>query len=303
VEPDPTDAATPAGETPAPTPSGETPAPTAQTSPTPAATADGPQPLPANVKPSLGHAAGDADQLEADGCLLGQPQIQLRNCVYGNKSGSYTVALVGDSHAAQWFPAIQAIAVDRGWKLLPYIKLSCRFIDMSIYSYWYQRTYTECDTWRGLVVDKLQQVKPDLVIVISIKDKVTSTAADPDPVHQGQAMARLVGQLPGAKVIMVDAPVSKYNVPSCLSGHRSDVRPCQTSRARALGPNSGIPETTAAGILGATLIDLTPLICPGDPCPVVKNGMIVYRDSWHLTATFVMSLRGPLEQGLEPAIK
>ncbi len=296
-EPDPTATAaptpTPAGETPAPTPSGETPAPTP----------DGPQPLPANVRPSLGRAAGDADPLEADGCLLGQPQIQLRNCVYGNKSGSYTVALVGDSHAAQWFPAIEAIANDRGWKLLPYIKLSCRFIDMSLYSYWYQRTYTECDTWRGLVVDKLRQVKPDLVIVIVIKDKVTSTAADPDPAHQGQAMARLVGQLPGAKAIMVDAPTSKYNVPSCLSGHRSDVRPCQTSRIRALGPYSGVPETTAAAALGATLIDLTPLICPGDPCPVVKDGMIVYRDSWHLTATFVMSLRGALEQALLPAIK
>ena len=308
VEPDPTEtaaaptASSPSG-TPAPTPSGETPAPTAQTSPTPAPTPDGPQPLPANVKPSLGNAASDSDQLEADGCLLGQPQIQLRNCVYGNKSGSYTVALVGDSHAAQWFPAIQAIAVDRGWKLLPYIKLSCRFIDMSLYSYWYQRTYTECDTWRGLVVDKLKQVKPDLVIVIAIRDRVTSTAADADPVHQGQAMARLVGQLPGAKAIMVDAPVSKYNVPACISGHRSDVRPCQTSRARALSANTGIPESTAATILGATLIDLTPLICPGDPCPVVKDGMIVYRDSWHLTATFVMSLRGPLEQALLPAIK
>ena len=308
VEPDPTDtAAAPtassAGGSPGPTASGETAAPTAATAPTPAPTPDGPQPLPANVRPSLGNAAGDSDQLQADGCLLGQPQVQLRNCVYGDKNGSYTVALVGDSHAAQWFPAIQAIAIDRGWKLLPYIKLSCRFLDMSIYSYWYQRTYTECDTWRGLVVDKLKSVKPDLVIIIAIRDKVTSTAADPDPVHQGQAMARLVGQLPGAKAIMVDSPVSKYNVPACLSGHRSDVRPCQTSRSRALGAYSGVPETTAATALGATLIDLTPLTCPGDPCPVVKDGMIVYRDSWHLTATFVMSLRGALEQALLPAIK
>ncbi len=308
LEPSPTNtaavptASSPIGS-PAPTASGETPAPSAATPPTPAPTPDGPQPLPANVKPSLGHAAADADRLEADGCLLGQPQVQLRNCVYGDKNGSYTVALVGDSHAAQWFPAIEAIAVDRGWKLLPYIKLSCRFIDMSLYSYWYQRTYTECDTWRGLVVNKLKSVKPDLVIVIAIRDKVTSTAADPDPVHQGEAMAKLVGQLPGAKAIMVDAPVSRYNVPACISGHRSDVRACETSRARALGANTGIPETTAATILGATLIDLTPLICPGDACPVVKDRMIVYRDSWHLTATFVYSLRGALEQALEPAIK
>ena len=111
-------------------------------------------------------------------------------------------------------------------------------------------------------------------------------------------MARLLQQVPGAKAILVDTPVSRYNVPSCLSRHRSDVRPCQTSRSYALGPSPGVVERTAAVELGATLVDMTPFICPGDPCPVVKDGMIVYRDSHHLTATFVVSLQASLEAGL-----
>ena len=48
----------------------------------------------------------------------------------------------------------------------------------------------ECDTWRGLVVARLQALKPDLVIEASIRDLVTSNATDSDPVHQGAAMAR-----------------------------------------------------------------------------------------------------------------
>jgi peptidoglycan/LPS O-acetylase OafA/YrhL len=268
-------------------------------SPTPSPTPRGPQPLPANVRPSLGAASADAETLEADGCLLGQPQIKPPNCVYGNKSGTFTVALVGDSHAAHWFPAILAIANARGWRLMPFIKLSCRFLDMPLYSHWYQRMYTECDTWRGLVVARLQTLKPDLVIEASIRDLVTSNATDPDPVHQGAAMARLLRQVPGAKAIIVDTPISSYNVPNCLSSHRSDVRPCETSRSDALGPFPGVVETTAAAVLGATVIDMTPLICPdGATCPVVIDGMIVYRDNQHMTATFAASLRASLEASL-----
>jgi hypothetical protein len=181
---------------------------------------------------------------------------------------------------------------------MPFIKLSCRFLDMSLYSHWYQRTYTECDTWRRLVVARLQVLKPDLVIEASIRDLVTTNASDSDPVHQGEAMARLLKQVPGAKAIIVDTPISMYNVPSCLSSHRSDVRPCETPRSRALGSSPGIVETTAAAALGATLIDVTPLMCPGDPCPVVIDGMIVYRDNQHMTATFAGSLRARLEAGL-----
>ena len=263
--------------------------------PLPTPSPNGPQPLPARVRPALASAATDSETLTADGCLLGQPQIKPPNCVYGDKNGTFTVALVGDSHAAHWFPAIKAIADARGWRLMPYIKLSCRFLDMPQYSHWYRRMYTECDTWRALVVARLQAIKPDLVIEASSRDGVTSDATDRDQVHQGEAMAGLLRQVPGAKAILVDTPISKYNVPYCLSKHRSDVRSCETSRRYALGPSPGIVETTAATELGATLIDMTPLICPGDPCPVVIDRMIVYRDSHHMTATFVLSLRASLE--------
>jgi hypothetical protein len=147
-------------------------------------------------------------------------------------------------------------------------------------------------------VDRLRRLKPDLVIVSFIGDRESSDAADPDPVHQGEAEARLLDRVPGAKVIVVDTPRSKFNVPYCLSGHRDDVRACETHRTRAFGVNPGVVEHTAATILGATLLDVNPLMCPGDPCPVVVDGRIVYRDSHHMTATFARSL-GPL---IEPAL-
>jgi peptidoglycan/LPS O-acetylase OafA/YrhL len=283
----------PSGSSPPATPA-TTPSPTASPAPTPA----GPVPLPRGVRPTLANAPYDSDTLEADICLLGQPQITPVDCVYGDRKGSITVAVVGDSHAAHWFPALDSIARANGWRLVPYIKQSCRFLDMPLYSYWYGRMYTECDTWREKVVSRLKDLRPDLVIVAFIGDRESSTASDPDPVHQGEAAARLIARLPGAKAIFVDTPRSRYNVPYCLSRHRDDVRECETRRAKAFGRDPGVVERTAAQLLGATLVDVTPLMCPGDPCPVVLNGMIVYRDSHHMTATFAKSL-APL---IEPAL-
>ncbi len=136
-----------------------------------------------------------------------------------------------------------------------------------------------------------------------IRDRETSNAADPDPTHQGQAMARLLDEVPGPKTIIVDTPSSVYNVPACISRHVADVRPCETDRRRAFGANPGVVERTAAEATGSALIDLSPRICPWDPCPVVLNGMIIFRDSHHLTKTFVMSLRAELEADLVSAIQ
>jgi hypothetical protein len=41
-------------------------------------------------------------------------------------------------------------------------------------------------------------------------------------------------------------------------------------------------------------------ICPSDPCPVVFNGMIIYRDDHHMTATFAAAIAGDLLEALPP---
>ena len=61
----------------------------------------------------------------------------------------------------------------------------------------------------------------------------------------------------------------------------------------------GRVEAAAAKASGAAVIDLTPRICVEDPCPVVVNGMIVFRDIGHLTATFSRSLAPALATAID----
>jgi hypothetical protein len=223
------------------------------------------------------------------------------DCVYGDRDGAVTVALVGDSHAAHWFPAIEQIAKERGWRLLVFTKASCVFVDLPIYSPILKRQYTECEAWRPLVVQRLIEAQPSLTIVSSDRWLPTSVKADSDPRRQGEAMARLLRQIPGAVAIIGDTPASRVDVPVCLSQHAGDIRRCATDRVYAFGRQMLVRERAAAKAANATVVDLSDAICPGDPCQAVIGDTIVQRDDHHLTATFAASLADRLQAAL-PAI-
>ncbi len=257
-----------------------------------------PWPLPAGLQPPLVSARDDKEQLIADGCFGSLKGSTPKDCMFGDPNGTFTVALVGDSHASHWFPAVEQIARANGWRLITFVKASCVFVDLPIFSPLLKREYTECEAWRPLVVQRLIAEQPDLVIVSSDRWLPPVNKIDEDPTRQGEAMARLLVQIPGQVAILADTPAAGSDVPVCLSAHLQDITRCATSRLAAFGRQHLIRERAAAKAANATLIDLSDAICPGDPCQPVVRGMIVYRDDHHLTATFAMSLAGLLESRL-----
>jgi hypothetical protein len=254
--------------------------------------------LPRNLTPSLARARQDTDTLRADGCGLSLAGSKPPACVYGDPAGSTTVALVGDSHAAHWFPALELLARQRGWRLIPFTKFSCVFVDMRVWSPRMRREYTECEAWRERVVDRLVALRPDLVIVAVDQELPVVLKSDDDPVLQGAATARLLERVPGDVAIIVDTPRSDHDVPACLARYPDAIERCTTTRSAAFGPRYRIREAEAARLSGATLVDLSDVVCPTDPCPPVIGSMLVYRDHHHLTATFARSLADQLGAAL-----
>ncbi|MFH1474629.1 MAG: acyltransferase family protein, partial [Chloroflexota bacterium] len=121
--------------------------------------------LPRDVRPSLARARDDIERLRRDGCLAFEPATAPRDCVYGNRSGTFTVALVGDSHASHLFPAVEAIAKRNGWRLETYVKVACPFIDLRVRNLALKREYRECPPWRTAVLERLTAHPADLVLV------------------------------------------------------------------------------------------------------------------------------------------
>jgi hypothetical protein len=290
------------------------PSPASSTTPTPSVTpgtsgTPGPSPtakpvtyvrLPADVRPALRDARADEERLRRDGCMAFERVTVPPRCIYGSRDASFTIALVGDSHAAQWFPALARVARAYDARILTFVKVACPFVDMRIRNVALKREYTECADFREATIKRLRDVRPDLTIVSSsrfaihpVLDRDTTREA------QGEALARAIARIPGRVAVIVDTPEAGRDVPSCLSRHAKDVRACDVGMKVALSGRLGRIERIAARATGAALIDLTPRICRADPCPVVVDGMIVFRDTRHLTATFAASLAPDLRTALQ----
>ena len=254
---------------------------------------DGPITLPADLTPSLASARDDEERLRGDGCLAFERVTTPPNCVYGVKGSAITIALVGDSHASHWFPAIEAIALERGWRLVTFVKVSCSFTTLVQRNLALKREYRECTAFNEATVARLNQIKPALTIIVNrrtfrpIEENITSALA-------GAALGEMVARIPGATVILVDTPDPGRDVPACLSKHPSDIRACLFTQDDADNREIGIAERVAADVSGARLIDLTANICTEWPCSPISGSVLIYRDEDHMTATFSRSLAAPL---------
>ena len=263
----------------------------------PAPTPTGPREL----RPRLIDARGDADDLNKRGCGLSLAGSTPPACELGVVDGAVTVALVGDSHAAQWFPALDAIAWRHGWRLHPFTKDSCIFLDMRIVSLHLEREYTECARWRENVVAALTALQPDLVVVSSSRWVHPVDAQDASATRQTDAMVRLLARIPGRLAIIADTPLSAVDVPACLSRRDRTFDACATARDYALTAHLA-RDGAAAELLNATLIDPSEWLCDATTCPAVIDWTIVYRDDHHLTATMAARLAPLLEPGLRSAL-
>ena len=69
------------------------------------------------------------------------------------------MALVGDSHASALFPGVNVMAQAHGWKLVPYLKIDCSFLDYNDLVYYGPPTvpYPECMTWNKTRPGEAQQ--------------------------------------------------------------------------------------------------------------------------------------------------
>jgi peptidoglycan/LPS O-acetylase OafA/YrhL len=245
-------------------------------------------PLTPTVRAKLAFARRDADGLNERGCGLSLAGDRPPLCRLG--SGSLSVALVGDSHAAQWFPLLEQLAADDGWTVLPFTKDSCPFLDLRVISTHLHREYGECAVWRERVIASLSQLRPDLVFVASSRWSYAVDPRENSAEQFGAAMARALARVPGRIVIVGDTPLMADDVPACLSRHVDEMLACATARDVALAGDHMVRDLVAAQLRGARVIDPTDWLCDAALCPAVIHGEVVYRDDHHLTATFVRSL-------------
>nr|WP_246600941.1 acyltransferase family protein [Skermania piniformis] len=258
----------------------------------------GARPVPSNLSPALADAAGDKPAVFTNGCVrswldLGQPE-----CGTGVTRSTTTVALVGDSHAAMWQPALELIADRRQWRLETMAKVTCPLMDLPITSPYLGRTYTECERWRADVLARLRAERPKLVVLgMSRRYGGDFGFVSYDRAWQ-DTLGRLVAELRAAgSAVLVLGPVPDPHsiVPTCLSAHPDNASACAPTRPVAVNDAGIANETTAVSSAGGRYADLTQLFCTAEQCPVIVGNNLVYRDDNHLTVEYARTLTSVIE--------
>jgi peptidoglycan/LPS O-acetylase OafA/YrhL len=237
-------------------------------------------------------------QMYADGCHLTFPETEAPRCVYGHPTSEITVVLFGDSHAMQWFPALNEIAKERDWRLVGLTKAACPPAEVHIYNATLRRSYRECDEWRERTLARIaQDENPDLVVTSSLptyrpreNGKRLDRDASEEAMVDGYASTLRKLRSTGARAVLIeDVPHPNKNIPECVSRSLDRLERCVTPRREALGyPN--VNTRAAKQVEGVSLIDPKPEVCLEKTCPAVIGDVLVYRNGAHLTATYVRTL-------------
>ena len=255
--------------------------------------------------PSACHAGFDDSELPAAAtCRLGVPR------------GGRTIALIGDSHAQHWIPALEAAARERNWTVYVFTKAACPVADVPVWSRPGKSRYDSCARWRANLFDRIASIDGlDAVVVGRYSDYRDLVLLGPRTFSNGatvggpwragaqRAFARLAQAAPSI-LVMRDVPRPPSDVPTCLSRHLDDAQ-CRFPRADGMGLDEPLAraEEAAGAAHGVRLVDLNSHICPADPCPVVApDGKVIYRDADHLAASFSATLSAPLGEAVEAAL-
>ncbi|MEV7622869.1 acyltransferase family protein [Actinoplanes sp. NPDC089786] len=255
--------------------------------------------VPANLTPSLRTANKDLPRVYPDGCAseLTDPTVR-RPCAYGDVTSPETVVLYGDSHAAHWFPALEAIARDRHWRLLVVTKNSCSAAATRIFQVKLNRPFNECVAWRRNAWAYIAARRPSRVFMASaaVGGTVVDASGVPltDPTWTDRAWlagwAETTDQLAssGARLFLLeDTPYQARPPLACLSRNPANPRACEVAADSALpGPDRRRAIATKLRTKGVTVIDPTPWFCTPARCPVIVGNVLVFRDPGHMTATW-----------------
>ena len=222
-----------------------------------------------------------------DGCHVNYGETKSTACLYGEIGSKSKIVLYGDSHAAQWFPALEELAREKGFELISLTKSACPSVDVPRNDQGAFKN-SDCQKWRENSIKRIQEIKPDAVIVSSFQYFTTPSGYPSRSTWWNEGQRRLLGDLQGSSqnlIYISDTPHPLRDIPNCLASR--DSHTCDSTE-----------KTPNVIINGFKKIDPTPWLCSSF-CPAIQDGYVVYRDGSHISVEAALALKSKLEVALK----
>lgn len=222
-----------------------------------------------------------------DGCHVNYGEDKSGKCTYGEIGSKTKIVLYGDSHAAQWFPTLEALAREKGFELISLTKSACSSVDSPRPDQGAFKN-SDCEKWRENSIQRIQKIKPAAVIVSSFQYFTPPSGYPSKTQWWNDGQRRLLADLQGSSrnlIYISDTPRPLRDIPNCLASR--DSHTCDSTE-----------KTPNLIINGFKQIDPTPWLCSSF-CPAIQDGYVVYRDGSHISVEAALALKRKLEAALK----
>ena len=221
-----------------------------------------------------------------DGCHVNYGETKSGYCTYGEKESSSTIVLYGDSHAAQWFPTLEKMAKERGFKLVSLTKSACPAVDAKRPD---QGAFkmVHCTKWRENSIKRIAEIQPLAVITSSFQYFTPANSSISRAQWWNEGQRKLLKGLRGSTnnlIYISDTPRPLRDIPNCLASRDSKV--CDSTE-----------RSKVSVISGFDVINPNPWLC-SSYCPAIVEGTVAYRDASHISVDMALKLLPKLEAAL-----
>jgi hypothetical protein len=230
--------------------------------------------------------------------MQGQTSLNAAACTWGDHKATRVAALIGDSQAYQWLPALDTWGQAAHWRILVLAKATCRPWPSSTYLWSDHATpYPQCSKFDGWVDKTLDRLKPKATFVAAEIGALSTTSVESrSQIVNGVAALRRALARSHTRLIMLQNTPWFWNAPAspgCLANNPSDVSACAEPRANSQGgPNvieepmrDAVAEIGSKGI--AKILPVDNLVCGPASCPTLSGPLLMYIDDAHLSNLWV----------------
>jgi peptidoglycan/LPS O-acetylase OafA/YrhL len=252
-------------------------------------------------------AKDDRSDAYADDCFTNPPFKSRKTCTYG--TGPVRVALVGNSHAGQWLPALQVLAKRHGWTITTFLVSQCNATDAPLNFNTEEKT-TGCLAYGRWILEQTAGPKFSLVVT-SQRQSLTVRGTDAntrlDAAVRGYKSYLAKWSDAGTNVLVIrDSPdpgQTLDSVPDCLAQHPADHAACDGTPTSWYWMDPLEQAAREVALPGISTINMLRYFCTQTRCPAVIGTVVTYFDYSHMTATYARTLAPYLDEPIAAALR
>jgi peptidoglycan/LPS O-acetylase OafA/YrhL len=229
-------------------------------------------------------------------------------CRLGDASSSRSIAVVGDSHAQMWMPAILRMADEDGWAVLPVVKSACtpnttwtKPGDFGIDGTHLDARLRVCRAWHKWVLQQLRALQPDVTLIAGASGGASGFQAE--AIKRGFISLTKAAKSSSKHVVVVaDTEGVSQQPVDCLLGRHATMGRCTTAwNEDRFYLNDDLAALSRAHEF--RFINTRGWFCFESQCPMVVGHTIVYRDTGHLTKAYALEIAEPFRAAFKRAVR